>query len=332
MLTEIYNHLSDTYPSHGLEIVFVSGDRDEQSFRHNYHTMPWKAIPFYQLQAVKQALNITYEVRSIPSFVVLDAVSGEVVVSAEKSRQEVVTACRGGGLRIDAMLQSWLSRTPASTQELLSMIEFSAREMRTNAAYITDIDPDQNPYLNRKLDVTETCHSHGTSMRIKTEFDKLVKAGHDPNTAAAKANTKVSERPFEKNAPNTIPGILNGKISYAGRLRSGPQDRTEQALLYALRHNSFSTISDALSVALKYLKKSQRMPWEPKFRRFKLSNNVADKITRVEGGLGLIQSLGFEVVGTSQDFEASIPVAADLSAMDTKITELIDDLMVTKQV
>mmetsp|Transcript_26122 Transcript_26122/g.61351 ORF Transcript_26122/g.61351 Transcript_26122/m.61351 type:complete len:1311 (-) Transcript_26122:939-4871(-) len=332
MLAEVYDHLSDTYPSHGLEIVFVSGDRDEQSFRNYYQTMPWKAIPFYQSELVKQALNITYGVRGIPSFVVLDAVSGEVVVSANESRREVVTACRGGGLRIDAMLQSWLSRTPDSTQELLSMIELSARELKTNADDISDIDHDRIPYLNRKLDALESQQSQDISIRIKAEFEGLVKAGHDPNTAAAKAITIVSETPVDKTKPDTKPRILNAKTSCAGLSRSGLHDRTAEALTYALEQNPISTVSDALSIALKYLKNSQRMPWEPKFRRFELSNKVADKITRVEGGLRLIQSLGFEIVGTSRDFEASIPVAADLNAMNIKITGLIDNLKSTEQV
>ena len=33
MLAEIYAHLSEVYPSHGLEIVFVSGDRDNDTIR-----------------------------------------------------------------------------------------------------------------------------------------------------------------------------------------------------------------------------------------------------------------------------------------------------------
>jgi len=327
MLAEMYDHLSESNPIHGLEIVFVSGDRDEESFRHYYQTMPWKAIPFDQLQFVKQALNMTYGVRGIPSFVVLDAVSGEVVVSAKESRKEVVTACRGGELRIEAMLQSWLGRLPASTQELISTIEMSAREMETKADDVNDIDPNKNPYLKRSLDISD--QNQDISVRIKAEFEKLVNAGHNPNTAAAKALTILSEATHKKTASKLPPGILDGKASYAGQLRPGSEDRTDQALIYALEQNSASTVFDALTIALKYLQNSQRMPWEPKFRRFKLSNKVADKIVRVEGGLGLIQSLGFEVLGTGKDFEGSIPVAADLNAMETRITQLIDDLKVT---
>jgi len=326
MLAEMYDYLTERYPTHGLDIVFVSSDRDEQSFKQYYQSMPWKAIPFDQLQLVKQALNVTYGVRGIPSFVVLDAVSGQVVVSANESRKEVVTACRGGDLRIEAMFHSWLGRTPASTQELLSMIELSAREMETNADDGNVVDPDNNPYLKRTIDASKQDQNQDISIRFKAEFEKLVEAGHDPNLAAAKALTIVSE---SSESSTLAPGRLDGKASYAGQLRPRSQNNIDDALDYALERNSASTVSDALSIALKYLKNSQKTPWEPKFRRFKLSNKVADKITRIEGGLGLIQTLGFEVIGTSRDFEASIPVAANLKSMDTKITQLINDLKVT---
>lgn len=326
MLAELYDHLSETFETHGLEVVFVSGDRDQQSFNQYYRTMPWKAIPFDQLEFVKQSLNVTYGVRGIPSLVVLDAVSGEVVVSASDSRQEVVTACRGGDLRIEAMFQSWLGRSPASTKELLSMIEMSAREMETGAGDEKDSDPDENPYLKRTLDGSEGGDHQEISIRFKAEFEKLVLAGHDPNTAAATALTTVSKIPVEELVTTIPPGKLDGKAAYAGEPRPERRDGVDQALAHALERNAPSSVAEVLSIGLKYLQNSRKTPWEPKYRRFKLSNKVADKITRVEGGLGLLQSLGFEVIPTYRDFEASIPVAADLAVVDEKMTKLLKEL------
>jgi len=327
MLAEMYEYLTETYPTHGLEIVFVSSDRDEQSFQNYYQSMPWKAIPFDQLQFVKQALNVTYGVRGIPSFVVLDAVSGEVVVSASESRQEVVTACRGGDLRIEAMFESWLGRTPSSTLELLSMLELSATEMEAESDNgHNDDNRDDNPYLLRTTDFSKSDSNHDMSIRIKAEFEKLVEAGHDPNSAAAKAITIVSEKRKKSPSPAVC---LKGKMSLVGKSKQTSEDAIEIALVYALERSSASTVSGALTVAQKYLRNAQRVPWEPKFRRFRLSNKVADKITQVEGGLGLIQSIGFEVTGTNRDYEASIPLAADLNDIDSKLTKLIDDLKAT---
>lgn len=330
MLAEMYDYLTETYPSHGLEIVFVSGDRDEQSFRNYYQSMPWKAIPFDQLPFVKQALNMTYGVRGIPSFVVLDAVSGEVVVSANESRKEVVTACRGGDLRIEAMFESWLGRTPSSTLELLSMLELSTSEFEAANDNERNANHDNIPYLKRTINRSKSDMNQELSVRIKTEFEKLVAAGHDPNTAAAKALTIVSETPKEHHSTSNLPaGSLNGKATYVGKSRLKSQNPIDEALAYALERNPTSTVSAALKIAQKYLQNAQRVPWESKFRRFKLSNKVADKITQIEGGLGLIQSVGFEVIGTSRDFEASIPLAADLQRMDATITKLIEDLEAT---
>ncbi len=305
----------------------MSGDRDEQSFRNYYQSMPWKAIPFDQLPFVKQALNMTYGVRGIPSFVVLDAVSGEVVVSANESRKEVVTACRGGDLRIEAMFESWLGRTPSSTLELLSMIELSVSEMEAANDDESNANHDNVPYLKRKIDSSKPDMNQELSIRIRTEFEKLVADGHNPNTAAATALKIVSETPKEHHFTSSLPaGSLNGKATYVGKSRLRSQNPIDKALEYALERNSASTVSAAFEIAQKYLQNAIRVPWESKFRRFKLSNKVADKITQIEGGLGLIQSVGFEVIGTSRDFEASIPLAADLHSMDATITKLIKDL------
>jgi nucleoredoxin len=59
MLAEMYDHLKDVRPTHGLEIVFVSSDRDPNSFQQYFGTMPWQAIPFDSLQMVKKSLNMT---------------------------------------------------------------------------------------------------------------------------------------------------------------------------------------------------------------------------------------------------------------------------------
>ncbi|KAL3923498.1 MAG: hypothetical protein SGILL_001624 [Bacillariaceae sp.] len=277
--------------------------------------MPWQAIPFDQLQFYKQALNMTYGVRGIPSFVVLDAVSGQVVVPASQSRQEVVNACRGGEHQIEAMMESWLSRTPSSTHELLSMLNLSTQEEQTE----DENDPDDNPYLRRML-VTSNSDNNGhtqadLSSLIKMHFDRLVNAGQDPNSAAATALTMVGDGTKD-------PGRFNGKASYQGPLRS--TRNMDSVLGRVAQWNVASTISGVLSTAQKYLKNAAKEPWEPKYRSFKLSNKIADTVTRVEGGLSLLEALGFEVSATSQDFKANIPVSTDLTGMNESIKQVME--------
>jgi len=60
-----------------LQIVFVSSDRDQQSFLEYYGTMPWLAIP--QGDKRKNLLSKRFGVRGIPSFVLVDAATGETI-------------------------------------------------------------------------------------------------------------------------------------------------------------------------------------------------------------------------------------------------------------
>jgi hypothetical protein len=315
----MYTHLKEKYPSYGLEIVFVSGDRDENSFRNYCRSMPWKSIPFDHLQYVKHTLNTTYGVRGIPSLVILDAVSGQVVVPANQSRQEVSMASRGGDQAIESLLESWLSRVPASTQELISMLELSTH---ADANQIEKRDPNDNDYLKRS---TNNSTTKPMEARIKLQFEKLVKSGHEPNAAAAAALKYIADN------PNDIdPGPLDGIATYTGRPRN--QDAVERATAAAIAWNSCSSaLQEVFGTALKYLKNASKQPWEPKYRSFKLSNKIADSVTRVEGGWGLLRALGFEVVATNQDFRANIPLSSDLAIMEESILTIMHDLKVSNK-
>jgi hypothetical protein len=279
MLAEMYEHLSEVRPAHGLEIVFVSSDRDEASFRDYYQSMPWRAIPFDQLQFIKQPLNMTYGVRGIPSLVVLDAVSGQVIVPASQSRQEVINACQSGEPGIESLLESWLSRVPASTHELLSMLELSTLE-ESNIS-VERPDPDASPYLHRSTASSSSGHDD-LPARIKMYFENLVSSGHDPNTAAATALQLASNGSHNETTKLKNPGGFNGNACYSGPVRS--RNSLEKAFGVAFDWNAASSVADALSTAQKYLKNAAKEPWEPKYRTFKLSNKVADTVTKVEGG------------------------------------------------
>ena len=59
LLAETYNHLKQVRPVHGLEVVFVSTDRDPGSFESLFSSMPWHAIPFDQSQMIMENLSRT---------------------------------------------------------------------------------------------------------------------------------------------------------------------------------------------------------------------------------------------------------------------------------
>merc|ERR1711939_751081 len=60
-----------------MEIVFASSDNDEAAFSEYFGEMPWKALP-YAARELKAKLSKKYKVSGIPSFVIVDAETGEL--------------------------------------------------------------------------------------------------------------------------------------------------------------------------------------------------------------------------------------------------------------
>lgn len=54
-----------------IEIIFVSSDKDEESFNSYFSEMPWMALP-YSERALKAKLSKKFKVNGIPSLVLLD--------------------------------------------------------------------------------------------------------------------------------------------------------------------------------------------------------------------------------------------------------------------
>ena len=68
------------YKAKGLEIVFVSSDRDEAAFDSYFEDQPWLALPFADRDA-KARLSAHFKVRGIPTLVIVDAVTGELITA-----------------------------------------------------------------------------------------------------------------------------------------------------------------------------------------------------------------------------------------------------------
>jgi hypothetical protein len=254
----------------------------------------------------------------------LDALSGRIVVPPNQSRQEVSMACRGGDQAIVNMLDSWLERAPQESLEMLSMLQLSCQDTIESPK-----DDDNNNKENEYLILKEKGANFqliDTAARIKELFQKLVAEGNDPTTAAAKAISIVGEG--QKKSTKLNSGPLNGKAIQIGPHKDN--NILDHTFTTLVDHNSPSEVADVLSTMLKYLNNAAKEPWTPKYRTFKLSNKVADQITRVEGGLELLQGIGFDVFGTSQDFKATLPAAADLNAMTERLKGLLESLPTMK--
>jgi len=70
-----------------IEIVFVSSDQDQQSFRKYYSGHPWVALP-YSAAEIGKKLAVDYRIKGIPSVIVLDAKTGHYVTN--NGREDVL--------------------------------------------------------------------------------------------------------------------------------------------------------------------------------------------------------------------------------------------------
>merc|ERR1712217_431652 len=61
----------------GLEVVFVSSDRDEAAFKDYFGEQPWVALP-YANREMKDKLSKKFKVQGIPSFVILGS-DGQII-------------------------------------------------------------------------------------------------------------------------------------------------------------------------------------------------------------------------------------------------------------
>merc|ERR1712187_1017429 len=89
--------LADFYQSglkEKMEIIFVSSDRDEASFKSYCEEMPWLALP-YEKREEKQLLSDIFSVQGIPSFVVLNP-DGTVITT--EGRAKVMSDPKGANL------------------------------------------------------------------------------------------------------------------------------------------------------------------------------------------------------------------------------------------
>jgi len=56
----------------GLEVVFISSDKDEDAFKEYFGEMPWLALPYFDRER-KESLSSKFKVQGIPTVVIVDA-------------------------------------------------------------------------------------------------------------------------------------------------------------------------------------------------------------------------------------------------------------------
>jgi len=61
-----------------MEIIFISSDESEESFRESYSEMPWLALPFSATE-IRSNLMETFAITTLPCFVLVNAKTGAVI-------------------------------------------------------------------------------------------------------------------------------------------------------------------------------------------------------------------------------------------------------------
>lgn len=78
-LAAIYKRFKDSHArAADWEVVFVSSDSDEAAFKEYAGEMPWLALP-YERRTAKAQLSQLFKVRGIPSLVLVDGHTGELI-------------------------------------------------------------------------------------------------------------------------------------------------------------------------------------------------------------------------------------------------------------
>lgn len=268
--------------------------------------------------------------------VVIDSLSGRIVVSPDESRREVHQACQRGEQAIERLFQNWLEKVPEESKSMLDILALSCQEAEAGAKSSEGesgsrgvANTKAQSYLLRNKEPEKTKSeklpsTEDSASRVKEIFTKLVADGMQPNAAAAEAiKQATAEQKQSSSAAELEEGTLQGTSEKcAVEIGSIAVEETAENVCQ-LNAGDKTKLANVLSTAKKYVANVRKDPSNPRFRNFRLSNKVFDQITSVSGGIELLQNLGFQVFHSDIDFVASIPLSVDLKLMGDVFDSLL---------
>jgi Thioredoxin-like/PUB domain len=306
----MYQSLKVEYPSHGLEIVFVSSDRDSASFTSYFDSMPWLAIPFDSVAQFKPTLYEMYGAKGIPSLVILDSISGQVVVRNSEARQQIMSASNFGDVAIKSMFDDyWLPGVPPDSKQLLEMLIASCKDENygSDAAALT---------LPLCSDYLICAEFRDKERRVKSLTAEFMAEGME-HGEATDAALSVEEASADFAELMLSSGELDGVFDCTVLSSQSKRELSE-----GIGHKDFLSV---LSTVSKYMSNCITSPWTVKFRHIRLSFKVVDdQITRVAGSLSALSSFHLEILCSGDDFVLCIPVYADVNSMHDAIKQKMD--------
>ena len=297
----------------GLEIVFVSSDRDAASFTNYHGSMPWPAMPFEALPHYKSVLSTVYGVQGIPSLVILDAVSGQVVVPASSSRNEIAQVARSRNQHAMAqLLHQWMQqRVPPATIELLQLLEASCHEHT--------LAPSNEPV---SLEKERANSANPSTDKAKAQEDtKDVKETQEEHVSPFFTNTlKQHSDPPQLPLP---PGPHNALFQPVASPVFVGQETPTTEMWTCLDKEIRKPLLETL---LKYVDNCRKRPWVVKYRRFRASQKLVDRhMTSHSHVLAWLQSptVGMQVLFQDNDYYVCIPITLDVDALHDRLSRLL---------
>merc|ERR1712139_743490 len=143
----------DDLKGKGLEVVFVSSDQDEASFKEYFGEMPWLALPYGDER--KETLSKQFKVRGIPSVAIVDpegntiTCDGRAAISADptgeempwkpKSLQEILAGAKllGQGGKSWWLRRHWQTRCMHSTSVRIGALHAAASHRSSPSGILT---------------------------------------------------------------------------------------------------------------------------------------------------------------------------------------------------
>lgn len=130
----------------GLEVIFVSSDRDEAAFKEYWGEMPWLALDFSD-RKMKEQLSACYKVQGIPSLVILDPSLKTVTT---EGRAAVASDPEGSEMPWYPKPVSNFSKGPGNINEVPTVVVFcETQTAEEQNALQVELTPLAQKYLDK---------------------------------------------------------------------------------------------------------------------------------------------------------------------------------------
>jgi len=145
-------------------------------------------------------------------------------------------------------------------------------------------------------------------------------------TTPKEVKVVLEKGPLDKSGMVQVTNVTNIDKSLSSFHLTPPKaaERVEFLNQSSNTNSSRSMVRLILATAKKYLDNVYSNPSSFKYRQFKLSNKVFDRISSTAGGLDLVKSIGFMIYFGGIDYMACIPLGMDLQWMQESLNKLLD--------